>query len=170
MIENIHLVQVGGPYGDECCSYTFTTTKEHYTIQDLISDCRRNTGEWGYIEVTFAGVKYKAEYRHGRIMSNDIPEALFDTEIKGGRAHGGWSNMDYMVEVSTSAHGGKRNGAGRKRKGEELRIPITFSVDPSVMEKAQALRAAGFPLNIHIEALIEEKYSWYFNKPLGEKE
>lgn len=75
-----------------------------------------------------------------------------------------------MQTLEIKTQGGARKRAGRKRKGEELRIPITFSVDPSVMEKAQKLRAAGFPLNIHIEALIEEKYSWYFNEPLGDEE
>lgn len=169
-MNNIELTQTKGPFGDETSLYTFTTKKEHYTIMDLIADCRRNTGEWGYIEVTIAGVKYEAEYRHGQIMSNDIPESLFDVEITGGTAHGGWSRMDYMVEIPTPGYGGKRPGAGRPRKGEELRIPITFSVDPAIMKMAQELRKAGFPLGTHIEALIQEKYSWFFNKPLGDSD
>ena len=168
MIENINLVQVGGPYGDECCSYTFTTTKEHYTIQELIGAARRNTPEWGYVRVNYAGEKYELEYRHGQIISNGIIEDLYDKEFTEGTAHGGWSRMDYEVTIQDSNYGGKRPGAGRPRKGEELRESLTFSVDPLVKKKAQALRSAGFPLNAHIEALIEEKFAWYFNKPIGD--
>lgn len=168
-MENINMVQTAGPFGDGCSIYSFTTKKEHYTIMDLIADCRRNTGEWGYIKVTIAGVEYNAEYRHGQIISNDIPESLFEVEITGGTAYGGWSRMDYKVEIPVG-YGGKRPGAGRPRKGEELRIPITFSVDPSTMKMAQELRKAGFPLGTHIEALIQEKYSWYFNKPFGDSD
>jgi len=168
MIENINLVQTAGPFGDECCTYTFTTTKEHYTIQDLIGAARRNTPEWGYIEVVYGGEEYKLEYRHGQIISNGIIESLYGKEFTEGTAYGGWSRMDYRVEIPSGNYGGKRPGAGRPRKGEELRESLTFSVDPLVKKKAQALRSAGFPLNAHIEALIEEKFAWYFNKPIGD--
>lgn len=75
-----------------------------------------------------------------------------------------------MTNENKTTQGGARKGAGRPRKGTELRTTITFSVDPSIVKKAQELRAGGFPLNIHIEALVEEKYAWYFNKPLGDEE
>ena len=61
--------------------------------------------------------------------------------------------------------GGARRGAGRPRKGQALRVPISFSVDPQFRDQARRLRAAGFPLAEHIEALIQEKYCWYFNEP-----
>ena len=140
MIDNINLVQVGGPYGDECSSYTFTTTKEHYTIQELIGAARRNTPEWGYIRVVYGEVEYKLEYRHGQIISNDIPEFLYDKEFTEGSAHGGWSNMDYLVTITPDNHGGKRQGAGRPRKGESLRESMTISVDPAVKETLRRLR------------------------------
>lgn len=166
----IELTQTKGPFGDECSLYSFTPKSEHLTLQDLIADARRTTGDWGYIEVSFAGTKFTLEYRHGQVISSDIPEGLYEKEITGGTAYGGWSRMDYMVEIPTPGYGGKRPGAGRPRKGEELRIPITFSVDPAIMKMAQELRKAGFPLGTHIEALIQEKYSWYFNKPFGDSD
>lgn len=159
------MVHTGGPFGDECNTYTFTTNIEHYTIRDLIGAARLNTPEWGYIEVEYSGSVYKLEYRHGRIISNNIIEALYDKEFTEGTAYGGWSRMDYKVVIPSENYGGKRKGAGRPRKGKDLRQTLTFSVDPSIVEKAQRLRNAGFPLNIHIEALVEEKYTWFFNDP-----
>ena len=61
-------------------------------------------------------------------------------------------------------HGGPRPGAGRPRKGEQPRVPISFSVDQSTRDQARRLRSAGFPLVEHIEALVHEKHSWYFNE------
>ena len=67
--------------------------------------------------------------------------------------------------MSSNTHGGTRQGAGRPRLGEHPRESITFSVSHETATKARRLRASGFPLNIHIEDLIDQKYTWYFNDP-----
>ena len=64
----------------------------------------------------------------------------------------------------SAQHGGPRQGAGRPRKGEQPRVGLTFSVDQSTRDQARRLRSAGFPLGEHIEALVHEKHSWYFNE------
>ena len=64
-----------------------------------------------------------------------------------------------------SKNGGSRPGSGRPRQGTEPRVPLCFSVDPSTRDKARKLRSAGFPLNLHIEDLIADKYTCYFNGP-----
>ena len=68
------------------------------------------------------------------------------------------------MTTSKSAHGGARRGAGRPRKGEGLRVGLTLSVSPETLNKARQLRKAGFPLNEHVEDLVDEKHSWYFNE------
>ena len=62
----------------------------------------------------------------------------------------------------------EKKKAGRPRKGEALRIPITFSVDPEVYQQAVRLRNSGFPLGYHVSALITEKHDWYFAVGLEE--
>lgn len=64
----------------------------------------------------------------------------------------------------TIQHGGPRRGAGRPRKGEQPRVGLTFSVDRTTRDQARRLRSAGFPLGEHIESLVREKHSWYFNE------
>ena len=47
---------------------------------------------------------------------------------------------------------------GRRRKGIALRVPMTLSVDPVILEKARALRNAGYPLNDIICLIIMVAY------------
>ncbi len=72
--------------------------------------------------------------------------------------------------MGKTIQGGRRPGSGRPRKGTGLRQPVSFSLDPEAARKARELRDAGFHLAGHIEAFINEKYAWYFNKPLGDVE
>ena len=163
-MDNIKLTQIGGPYGDACSRYSFTTTKEHFTIQDLIGAARRNTPEWGYVRVNCGCDRFELEYSHGQIISNNIPESLYDKEFTEGTAYGGWSRMDYEVTITPDNHGGKRPGAGRPRKGEELRIPITFSVDPKVKVMVAELRNAGVDVGQLVCSVIAMKYEGMFGE------
>lgn len=54
--------------------------------------------------------------------------------------------------------------AGRKRKGDALRVPICFSVDPAIRDMARELRAAGFPLNIVIASTVVKAHAEKFKK------
>ncbi len=99
MIENINIVHTEGPFGDGCYKYAFVTTKEHYTIRELIDASRRDTSEWGDVEVIYGEQEYKLEYSHGQIISNGIVESLYDKEFIEGTAYGGWSFMTYRVSI-----------------------------------------------------------------------
>ena len=48
----------------------------------------------------------------------------------------------------------KTTKRGRPRKGQALRVPLTFSVDPATRQKAQELRNSGVELNRIVEAYI----------------
>lgn len=62
------------------------------------------------------------------------------------------------MSKTNNTHGGSRPGAGRPRKGDLPRVTISFSVDVSTLEKAQKLRAVGYPLGLFIEKRINEMY------------
>lgn len=76
------------------------------------------------------------------------------------------------MTTNNKMQGGQRKGAGRPRKGEALRVPLTFSVDPATREKAQLLRNAGYNVNELVESIILNAYACCFNnteaQPLAE--
>ena len=68
--------------------------------------------------------------------------------------------------------GTKNSKRGRPRKGEALRVSLTFSVDPATREKAQLLRNAGYHVHELVEGIILNAYAYCFNnteaQPLAE--
>jgi len=77
-----------------------------------------------------------------------------------------WENMkqypDFdwqIVETYTTkenTHGGKREGSGRKRFGEEKRVTITARVDTKTREGIEELKAKGWSLGKAIDEMVEE--------------
>ena len=61
-----------------------------------------------------------------------------------------------MQTLEIKTQGGARKGAGRKRKGEELRESISFSVDPSVKKAARELRERGEGVNAIVSHIIKQ--------------
>jgi len=70
--------------------------------------------------------------------------------------------------MGKTMQGGRRPGSGRPRQGEGLRKSVSFTLSPEAVQKAKELRAAGFPLNLHVEYLISKRHSWYFNIQFGD--
>lgn len=58
--------------------------------------------------------------------------------------------------------GGARRGAGRPRKGDELRVTMSFSVDPTTLERARELRGNGCKLNAVVEDAIRDQHRLIF--------
>ena len=92
------LVKTGGPFGDSTYNYNVVTDKL-YTVKEFINEILMNKKEWGYVRIgkNFAGKKV-CEYRHGSIVFLDESVDMGKT-IKSGWANGGWSAMDYFLEV-----------------------------------------------------------------------
>ena len=67
------------------------------------------------------------------------------------------------MQEKTNTRGGSRRGAGRPRKGKELRVPLCFSVDPRTKARADKLRAVGYNITADIELSILKKYGWFFD-------
>ena len=61
------------------------------------------------------------------------------------------------METQKSTRGGKREGAGRKRMGEELKQNLTVRISPSILQKLE-MRAAseGVSKGVYLERLIEK--------------
>lgn len=88
-------------YGDECCDYNVIFDKQ-YTLEEFINSVLSNKREWGYIGIydakTFRGNPY-IEYRDGKIINGAFPREYYNKTIKQSTASGGWSRMDYVLQL-----------------------------------------------------------------------
>lgn len=95
------LTQIGRERGDCTAPYAVTLDKAYTVrefIQTVIAKC---SDEWGYIGIndgeTIFG-KPCCEYRRGKLISN-LPEEIQDKIITSVKADGGWTRMDYMLDI-----------------------------------------------------------------------
>lgn len=76
-----------------------------YTVQEFINTVlSERENEWGTIgiespkAVFFKGYPF-CEYYCGRLTTTAMPDKVLRRKIKGVKAHGGWSNMDYLIAL-----------------------------------------------------------------------
>lgn len=94
-----------GPFSDETSLYGVVMNKE-MTVSDLIDYAiGRNcpSFDWGYISIIGNNDHYKPiyrlEYGKGKVISDTIPEEIKAAKIKDMDAYGGWSRLDYNIEI-----------------------------------------------------------------------
>lgn len=85
------------PMGSDCTQAFRVELDGEYTVGDLIDHVltiRKN--EWGYVNVGY----YIIEYKYGKIVDGeDIVPNVKDVKIGKLIATGGWSRMDYLVNI-----------------------------------------------------------------------
>lgn len=104
-MELIELICEAGPFGDGMYVYDVIIKRKGATVADLINYVVNKKGDWGYIGIK--GIPeisdYNAfEYRWGEVVKDSIPDQLKDSIIQSIKARGGWSNMDYVIELVNS--------------------------------------------------------------------
>lgn len=80
--------------GDETAPYDVIFDRQ-YTVREFI-DYVLTRREWGYI--SFQGGPY-CEYRGYRLLSA-IPDEYMGAGIESVKVAGGWSRMDYRIEIN----------------------------------------------------------------------
>lgn len=91
-----------GNYGSDCtCDFAVKFSKK-YTVREFLNlVLERN--EWGNICFSVGKIKYFSEiqciYKGKEITYSNIPEEYMNRYVLDAKAHGGWSNMDYAVEI-----------------------------------------------------------------------
>ena len=95
MAKEIILKYKGGPYGDECSDYEFNTSTI-MTFKDFVETIAADKKEWVYIKTSYFGDPL-AEYSHGEITYYTDKLGSFVTPQ--GSASGGWSRMDYIINL-----------------------------------------------------------------------
>jgi hypothetical protein len=101
MPNKINLICVGGPYGDCTSAYKFTTSTQ-MTLKEFAEMVAEDGQDWGTIRKGSSFGDVLVDYNHGEIKYRDYadPNAILKTE---GTANGGWSLMDYHVEIDQMA-------------------------------------------------------------------
>ena len=91
----IKLTQTSKTFGDCTALYSVELDKP-YTIDEFIKEVLKRK-EWGYIETDDGN--FKCEYKENKIIITEIPDEILTKPIIKVRANGGWSRMDYIIEV-----------------------------------------------------------------------
>lgn len=95
------LLQCGSESRDCTAPYKVTLDKS-YTVRtfiDAIINERKN--EWGYIIVNYGNKRFSSGYRYGK-LENEMDESVLDKPVISANASGGWTRMDYVIEVRKS--------------------------------------------------------------------
>ena len=90
---------IAGPFGDATSRYDITFP-DMRVIDFIATVIKEKPGEWGYINLNGTGYDHRiAEYSHGAILSMTNDAYLLNSTItcNNAWAHGGWSNMDYVL-------------------------------------------------------------------------
>lgn len=80
--------------GDETAPYDVFLERE-CTVEDFVTAVL-NRKEWGYIVINGFG---RIEYRRDKIISTTLNNGDMSQLIKSVHAAGGWSRMDYYLEI-----------------------------------------------------------------------
>lgn len=94
------LKQAGRERGDCTAPYDVILDKE-YTVKEFIETVVSRDREWGYIGIAVKGSIFgdpHCEYKWGKLLY-DLPEEIHNKKVISVKADGGWSRMDYLLEV-----------------------------------------------------------------------
>lgn len=79
------------------CTTAYNVYDYPTTVGEFIDEILKNyKKEWGEINVNGFG---RCEYKHGKLLS-ELPAEVLQKRITKVRAAGGWSNMDYRIDVN----------------------------------------------------------------------
>lgn len=104
MKKDFELVYKSGPHGDQCTSYSIKFNKP-ITLSEFLSQLDSN--EWGSVEARTINTskvsgydKIKIVYHNGTITEiSPFADPYMNAIIKSGSANGGWSSMNYYLEL-----------------------------------------------------------------------
>jgi len=90
--------QISQTGGDETAKYSVTFDGE-YTVEKFAAEVLSNPNEWGTIHLYYNYNELKSvDYSKG-ILLEQIPSDINTLKIKAVTAHGGWSLMNYEVDI-----------------------------------------------------------------------
>lgn len=101
-MKTIELFCCGAVSSDCCAPYTVRVNKSPMTVEDFIATViEENPHEWGYIGIKNGNAIFgdpRMEYDCGKYDSSSM-ESVKNAIVKKAKASGGWSRMDYLLEI-----------------------------------------------------------------------
>lgn len=91
------LRRASGPFGDATSCYVVDFDRD-YTVREFLKELLQRGRDWGSIDLRLAKELHTCDYCYGKAYG-PVPTEWLDKRIKSAAAHGGWSNMDYIVEL-----------------------------------------------------------------------
>lgn len=98
-----------GPVGGDCCGEVYYQLTRPCTVKELSDYIVFHDREWGYIGIKKKGTVFGdpcIEYCYGHYVDKDrkpikfnFPEEIANKQVKKVYASGGWSRMDFLLEV-----------------------------------------------------------------------
>ena len=99
-MKTITLKSVAGPFGDATSRYDVDFPKE-ITVEEFINTIiKENPQEWGYFSIHWIDNRI-ASYSNGEVTLEKFFDVYKTMPVLDAQAHGGWSRMDYFLEINS---------------------------------------------------------------------
>lgn len=98
----IKYIQTSEVFGDCSANYYVKLNKPHTVGEFINLVLIERKGEWGKFEIYSPDVSWldyeRYEYRYG-ILKDAISKEILEKRIISIEAHGGWTQMDYLLKL-----------------------------------------------------------------------
>lgn len=87
--------------GPEACDCTIpynVVFRNECTVREFIDEVLKKN-EWGYVIIGSYFNGPRIEYTHDKIVSGVFSQDILNAKISNATAHGGWTRMDYMLDI-----------------------------------------------------------------------
>ena len=95
-------LRVAGPTAGDCTTPYYVEFYGECTVREFINEVvKQNECEWGYVIIGSYYDGPRIEYTYGKIVSSVFSQDILDAKIKNATASGGWTRMDYLLDIWT---------------------------------------------------------------------
>lgn len=91
-------LRASGPTAGDCTTPYDVVLRNECTVREFIDEVLKK-GEWGYVRIGIYFDGPQIEYSHNKIVSGVFSLDILDARIKQATAHGGWTRMDYTLDI-----------------------------------------------------------------------
>ena len=89
-----------GPEAGDCTIPYNVVFHNECTVGEFIDEVLKKN-EWGYVIIGSRFDGPRIEYTHDKIVSGVFCQDILNAKISNATAHGGWTRMDYMLNIWT---------------------------------------------------------------------
>ena len=93
-------LRAAGPEAGDCTAPYDVVFRNECTVREFIDEVLKK-GEWGFVIIGSHFDGPRIEYKHDKIVSGVFSQDILNAKIKNATAHGGWTRMDYMLDILT---------------------------------------------------------------------